>query len=54
VTDGVQQQHDVEGASGHMTIPEDLQIDCAPATAFDLMADARNETQWKTKPHEPS
>lgn len=29
-----------------MTITEDVHIDCAPAIAFDLMADARNETQW--------
>ena len=29
-----------------MTITEDLHIDCPPATAFDLMADVRNETQW--------
>lgn len=29
-----------------MTITEDLRIDCLPATAFDLMADVRNETRW--------
>lgn len=29
-----------------MTITEDLHIECAPVTAFDLMADVRNETQW--------
>ncbi len=29
-----------------MTITEDLHIACAPVTAFDLMADVRNETQW--------
>lgn len=29
-----------------MTITEDLHIDCPPATAFDVMADARNESQW--------
>jgi hypothetical protein len=29
-----------------MQITEDLSIDCPPATAFDLMADVRNETQW--------
>ncbi len=29
-----------------MTITEDLHIDCAPAIAFDLMADVRNETRW--------
>lgn len=29
-----------------MTITEDLHIDCPPATAFDVMADVRNETQW--------
>lgn len=29
-----------------MTFTEDLHIDCPPATAFDVMADVRNETQW--------
>ena len=29
-----------------MRITEDLPIDCLPATAFDLMADVRNESQW--------
>lgn len=29
-----------------MRITEDLHIDCPPATAFDLMADVRNETRW--------
>lgn len=29
-----------------MAITEDLQIGCSPATAFDLMADVRNETEW--------
>ena len=29
-----------------MTFIEDLFIDCPPATAFDAMADARNETEW--------
>lgn len=29
-----------------MTITEDLQIRCPPATAFDVLADVRNETQW--------
>ena len=29
-----------------MTFTEDLRIDCAPSTAFDLLADVRNETQW--------
>lgn len=29
-----------------MTITEDLHIECAPALAFDLMADVRNETHW--------
>ncbi len=27
-------------------ITENLEIDCAPATAFDVMADVRNETKW--------
>ena len=25
---------------------EDLHIECAPGTAFDVMADVRNETEW--------
>ena len=29
-----------------MTITVDLHIDCPPATAFDLMADVRNEPRW--------
>ncbi len=29
-----------------MTITEELNFHCPPATAFDLMADIRNETQW--------
>ena len=29
-----------------MTITEDLDIECAPTTAFDLMADVRNEMKW--------
>ena len=29
-----------------MRITEDLEIGCAPATAFDAMADVRNETEW--------
>jgi hypothetical protein len=29
-----------------MTITEDLRIECAPVTVFDLMADVRNEAQW--------
>lgn len=29
-----------------MRMTEDLPIDCPPATAFDLMADVRNEPQW--------
>ena len=34
------------GGSGRMTFTEDLRIDCAPATVFDLLADARNEELW--------
>jgi hypothetical protein len=29
-----------------MSFTEDLHIDCAPETAFDLLADVRNETRW--------
>ena len=29
-----------------MTFTEDLNIECPPARAFDVMADIRNETQW--------
>ncbi len=29
-----------------MTITEDLHIECPPEIAFDVMADARNETKW--------
>ncbi len=29
-----------------MTFTENLRMDCAPATVFDLLADVRNETQW--------
>jgi hypothetical protein len=29
-----------------MAITEELHIDCAATTVFDLMADARNETRW--------
>ena len=29
-----------------MRMTEDLPINCPPATAFDLMADVRNEKQW--------
>lgn len=29
-----------------MTIREELQIDCPPTTAFDLMADVRKLTEW--------
>lgn len=40
------QQLDAPGGRAQMAITEDLHIDCAPATAFDLMADVRNETRW--------
>ena len=29
-----------------MTFTEDIRIGCAPAIAFDLMADVRNEVRW--------
>lgn len=29
-----------------MTITEDILVECPPAIAFDVMADARNETEW--------
>ncbi|MFW2336060.1 SRPBCC family protein [Ilumatobacter sp.] len=29
-----------------MTFTENLRMDCAPATVFDVLADVRNETQW--------
>lgn len=34
------------GGSSVTAFTEDLQIECPPATAFDVMADIRNETQW--------
>lgn len=43
----VNEAHAETRAEGRdMRITEDLHIECAPATAFDLMADVRNETQW--------
>lgn len=30
----------------HVTITEQLHIECPPEVVFDVMADARNETQW--------
>lgn len=29
-----------------MTFTHEMQINCTPTTAFDLMADVRNETRW--------
>jgi len=31
-----------------MAITEEMHIECAPATAFDLMADVRNVTRWNS------
>ncbi|MGI9622851.1 MAG: SRPBCC family protein [Acidimicrobiales bacterium] len=34
------------GESNHVTITEDIYIDCQPATVFDILSDVRNETAW--------
>jgi hypothetical protein len=46
-------QEDVGGCTDRReaaltTLREELQIDCRPETAFDLMADVRNSVEWNT------